>query len=52
MRDIALMVRSDDGLLRANSNSKTPVSAVLLDADSGLASWPVATRSEETLGIP
>ena len=46
------MVLSDEGLLRANSSRRTPVSAVRLDAVSDVASSPVATSKEDTLGMP
>jgi hypothetical protein len=52
MRAMACIVLSDDGLFNANSSSKTPVSAVRLEAVSGFASSPVETRSEDTVGIP
>ena len=46
------MALSDVGSLSANSSSRTPVSATRFDAVSTSASCPVATRREETLGIP
>ena len=52
MRAIACIVLSEDGLFNANSSSKTPVSAVRLDAVSEFASSPVDTKSEETVGTP
>lgn len=46
------MALSDVGSLSANSSSRTPVSATRFDAVPTSASCPVATRREETLGIP
>lgn len=46
------MALSDVGSLNANSSSKTPVSAIRLDAVWISASCPVATRREDTLGMP
>ena len=48
---MAWMALSDVGLLSANSSSRTPVSAIRLDAVCMSASCPVATRRENTLGI-
>jgi len=44
--------RSDVGALSANSSTRTPVSAMRLEADSLLASSPVVTRRAEMDGIP
>ena len=52
MRAMAWMALSDVGSLSANSSSRTPVSAIRFDAVSTSASCPVATRREDTLGIP
>ena len=52
MRAIAWMALSDVGSLSANSSSRTPVSAIRLDAVSTSESSPVATSRDDTLGIP
>ena len=49
---MALVALSDVGAFNANSSKITPMSAIRLDAVFASASCPVATRREETLGIP
>lgn len=52
MQQIAWIALSDVGALSANSSTSTPVSAILLGDVSVSASCPVATRSDDILGIP
>ena len=52
MRPMAWMALLDVGSLSANSSSRTPVSAIRLEAVSTFESCPVVTRRDDTLGMP